>query len=92
MNSIGAVLSTGAGTRYVEIASHREYVGSLVDSCWRCGSRSIVGETYGTGLEVRCLMCCREQTLDTDTWKAVVIYIAEKLRGGYRGNYTKSAG
>ena len=81
MNPIGAVLSTGAGTRYVEIASHREYVGSMVDSCWRCGSHSIVGETYGTGLEVRCLMCCREQTLDTATWKAVVIYIASKLKG-----------
>jgi hypothetical protein len=78
---IGAVLSTGAGTRYVEIASHREYIGSMVDACWRCGSRSIVAETYGTGLEVRCLLCCRDQTLDTPTWKNVVMYVAAKLKG-----------
>jgi hypothetical protein len=81
MKPIGAVLSAGAGTTFMEVASHREYVGSMVKPCWNCGSRSIVAETYGSGLEIRCLHCCRDQRKHNteDTWKNVVIYVATKL-------------
>jgi len=71
----------GATTRYVEIASHREYVGSMLDACYHCGSVSIVAETYGTGLEIRCLHCCREQRPPQDIWHAIIIYVTGKVRG-----------
>lgn len=77
----GAVMSAGAGSRFMEIPGHRTYIGSFTGVCPRehCGG-SVMAEFYTSGIEIKCMHCCRDVAVDSVTKLEIRNYIRKQMK------------
>jgi len=64
-----------------EIPGYRTFVGTITGKCTRehCGG-SIMAEYYTSGIEIKCMHCCRDLVVDSVTKLTVRNYIRKQMK------------